>query len=75
MMRSIVTRTALALTAAAALGLAAGLLTGKYTPEHPPRGLRARKYGLELLTRAQPLISALKKIGAEHDGMLRWANV
>ena len=39
-----------------------------YPEALPPRGLRARKYGLELLTRAQPLISALKKIGAEHDG-------
>jgi aryl-alcohol dehydrogenase-like predicted oxidoreductase len=48
--------------------LGMGLLTGKYTPENAPRGLRARKYGVDLLKKAQPLITMLKKIGSDHGG-------
>lgn len=48
--------------------LAMGILTGKYTPENPPRGVRGAQYNREFLTRIQPLIRALKKIGLTHDG-------
>ncbi|HEX2979379.1 MAG TPA: aldo/keto reductase [Anaerolineaceae bacterium] len=45
--------------------LAQGLLTGKYTPENPPTGFRARKVDLKEL---KPLLSTMKKIGDAHDG-------
>lgn len=48
--------------------LAMGILSGKYTPENPPKGARASQYSRELLTRIQPLIRLLKKIGQDHDG-------
>jgi len=48
--------------------LAMGVLTGKYTPENPPSGFRGAQYNREFLTRIQPLIRALKKIGLDHDG-------
>jgi aryl-alcohol dehydrogenase-like predicted oxidoreductase len=48
--------------------LAMGMLSGKYTPENPPKGARASQYSRELLTRIQPLIRLLKKIGQDHDG-------
>jgi aryl-alcohol dehydrogenase-like predicted oxidoreductase len=48
-----------------------GVLTGKYTPERPPRGLfrRFRPYmRSESLARVQPLIGLLREIGAAHGG-------
>lgn len=48
--------------------LAQGVLTGKYTPENPPRGFRSRKYDRKLLEQVKPLIVVLKKIGADHGG-------
>jgi aryl-alcohol dehydrogenase-like predicted oxidoreductase len=48
--------------------LAMGMLSGKYTPENPPKGARAAQYPAELLARIQPLIRLLKKIGQEHEG-------
>lgn len=47
--------------------LAAGLLTGKYTPDNPPPGIRggvSRAY----LGRIQPLITRLCAIGEAHGG-------
>ena len=45
--------------------LAMGLLTGKYSPETPPAGIRARKYG-SILKGIQPLIRLMNKIGQDH---------
>jgi aryl-alcohol dehydrogenase-like predicted oxidoreductase len=46
--------------------LTMGLLTGKYGPEHPPAGLRGRKYSRGYLARMQPLIAALRQVGEAH---------
>jgi len=48
--------------------LAMGILSGKYTPENPPKGARATQYSREFLTQIQPLIKALQIIGQDHDG-------
>jgi aryl-alcohol dehydrogenase-like predicted oxidoreductase len=48
--------------------LGQGILTGKYTPENPPRGFRARKYNRAYLEQVKPLILVLKKIGSDHGG-------
>jgi aryl-alcohol dehydrogenase-like predicted oxidoreductase len=48
--------------------LAMGLLTGKYTSEDPPPGLRGRRFKREFLAQIQPLIALLCKIGEAHDG-------
>jgi aryl-alcohol dehydrogenase-like predicted oxidoreductase len=48
--------------------LAMGILSGKYTPENPPKGARASQYTPSLLTRIQPLIKLLKRIGQDHEG-------
>ncbi len=47
--------------------LAMGILTGKYTPEHPPRGTRAVQYNAAYLTKVAPLLKALSRIGNDHD--------
>ena len=46
--------------------LALGLLSGKYTPENPPKGLRYRRYGREDLETIQPLIQKLNQLGIAH---------
>ena len=46
--------------------LAKGMLTGKYTPENPPPGLRSRRYNREYLRKIQPLIRKMRQIGREH---------
>jgi aryl-alcohol dehydrogenase-like predicted oxidoreductase len=48
--------------------LAMGILTGKYTPENPPSGVRSSQYNREYLTRIQPLLKTMRKIGNDHDG-------
>jgi aryl-alcohol dehydrogenase-like predicted oxidoreductase len=59
--------------------LAKGMLTGKYTPENPPPGLRGRRYRGELLAGIQPLIGLLREIGQARGGRtpsqiaLNWA--
>ncbi len=45
-----------------------GLLTGKYTPDHPPAGARGRIYSRDYLTQIQPLITLLREIGQAHGG-------
>lgn len=45
--------------------LAMGLLTGKYSPENPPSGVRAGKYG-SALKGMQPLLRLMNEIGQEH---------
>jgi aryl-alcohol dehydrogenase-like predicted oxidoreductase len=47
--------------------LAMGLLTGKYTPENPPPGMRAGKYA-NVLKEIQPLIKVLTGIGQDWGG-------
>jgi aryl-alcohol dehydrogenase-like predicted oxidoreductase len=48
--------------------LAMGLLTGKYTPENPPKGARSRWYTSQYLADIQPLIGLLHDIGQSHGG-------
>ncbi len=48
--------------------LGQGVLTGKYTAENPLRGVRGRKYNRRYLEQIKPLISMMKKIGADHGG-------
>jgi len=48
--------------------LAMGILSGKYTPANPPRGIRGGRYGRRMLERIAPLIALLKKIGVNHAG-------
>jgi aryl-alcohol dehydrogenase-like predicted oxidoreductase len=48
--------------------LAQGVLTGKYTPEKPPPGVRGRHYNRSYLAKIQPLLRLLRDIGREHDG-------
>ncbi len=43
-----------------------GLLTGKYSPENPPRGIRSRRYSKGFLARIQPLIGLMREIGRAH---------
>lgn len=48
--------------------IAKGILTGKYTPENPPPGVRGRMYTRSQLQALQPLIQSMRKIGEEHGG-------
>ena len=48
--------------------LAMGVLTGKYTPENPPKGVRGGRYNRRLLQRIVPLLTLMRKIGAAHSG-------
>jgi aryl-alcohol dehydrogenase-like predicted oxidoreductase len=48
--------------------LAMGILTGKYTPENPPSGVRGSQYNRGFLEKVQPLIKSMKKMGMNHDG-------
>ena len=48
--------------------LAQGVLTGKYTAENPPQGMRSGRYNRKYLAQIQPLIVQLRKIGAAHAG-------
>ncbi len=44
-----------------------GLLSGKYTPENPPKGMRARRYAV-LLKKISPLLKVMTEIGQDHGG-------
>jgi aryl-alcohol dehydrogenase-like predicted oxidoreductase len=48
--------------------LAQGILTGKYTPDNPPHGLRNWSYSGKLLIKVQPLINLMREIGQSHNG-------
>lgn len=48
--------------------LAMGMLTGKYSVENPPTGVRARKFPPRKLLQLTPLISLMKQIGQAHNG-------
>jgi aryl-alcohol dehydrogenase-like predicted oxidoreductase len=43
--------------------LAMGMLTGKYTAERPPRGMRALMYGRTRLAKLQPLLAVMRRLG------------
>jgi len=48
--------------------LGMGLLTGKYTPENMPQGVRAGRVRKDYLQKIQPLLLELRRIGSAHDG-------
>lgn len=48
--------------------LAQGLLTGKYTPDHLPGGMRGNRTGRKYLQKIQPLIHLLNRLGSDHGG-------
>lgn len=48
--------------------MAMGILTGKYTPENPPKGTRAAQYNRAYLEKINPLLKALVRIGNDTDG-------
>jgi aryl-alcohol dehydrogenase-like predicted oxidoreductase len=48
--------------------LASGLLTGKYTPERPPTGFLAFRWGRRYVARLQPLLELMEEIGSAHGG-------
>jgi aryl-alcohol dehydrogenase-like predicted oxidoreductase len=48
--------------------LGMGLLTGKYTPENPPSGIRGGRYNRRFLERMNPLLTLMKRIGSDHAG-------
>jgi aryl-alcohol dehydrogenase-like predicted oxidoreductase len=54
-----------ALIAYSPLGM--GMLTGKYTPENPPKGFRGSRYNRQFLLKIQPLINRLKQFGEAHN--------
>ena len=48
--------------------LAKGMLTGKYTPQTRPPGLRSYLFRRARLGKIQPLIQLMREIGKAHDG-------
>jgi aryl-alcohol dehydrogenase-like predicted oxidoreductase len=48
--------------------LAQGVLTGKYSPEKPPPGMRGRHYNRAILIQIQPLLRTMREIGMAHGG-------
>ena len=44
-----------------------GILSGKYSAQHPPPGPRAGRYPAARLARMQPLLDLLKDLGRAHD--------
>jgi aryl-alcohol dehydrogenase-like predicted oxidoreductase len=48
--------------------LGMGMLSGKYTPENPPKDFRKRRYSPEFLRTIQPLIHLLREIGQGRGG-------
>ena len=45
-----------------------GLLTGKYTPQNPPHGVRGFRYNRSYLAKIEPVIARLREMGAAHGG-------
>lgn len=48
--------------------LAKGVLSGKYTPDNPPPGMRRQRYNRERLAAVRPLIGLIKEVGQAHGG-------
>jgi aryl-alcohol dehydrogenase-like predicted oxidoreductase len=69
----------LGITVIAYSPLEQGLLTGKYTPENPPDGVRGRRLKSGYLEALMPLIGRMREIGKGHGGRspaqvaLNWA--
>ncbi len=45
-----------------------GILTGKYTPERPPKGFVSWRYNRAFLIKLAPLFTAIHEIGSAHAG-------
>ncbi len=45
-----------------------GVLTGKYTPDSPPPGIRGSRMNRRFLAQIQPLLTLMKRIGSDHGG-------
>lgn len=58
----------LGITVIAYSPLAKGVLSGKYTPENPPPGIRSRRYHRAYLEKIQPLLNLMSDIGRDHGG-------
>jgi aryl-alcohol dehydrogenase-like predicted oxidoreductase len=50
--------------------LGMGLLTGKYTPDNLPPGIRRRNYYGQRVAKVQPLIKLMREIGEAHGGKI-----
>jgi aryl-alcohol dehydrogenase-like predicted oxidoreductase len=48
--------------------LGMGLLSGKYTKDNPPPGVRAGRYNRRFLERLTPLLTLMKHVGSDHAG-------
>lgn len=48
--------------------LGMGMLTGKYTLENLPSGIRAGRYNRRFIERLTPLLTLMKRIGSDHAG-------
>lgn len=48
--------------------IAQGLLTGKYTPDNPPSGVRRFRYSRQRLAEIGPLVALMRSIGEDHGG-------
>lgn len=48
--------------------LAMGILSGKYSPNSIPQGLRSRRYNRKKIEQIQPLIHLLHRVGSAHAG-------
>ncbi|HMN60645.1 MAG TPA: aldo/keto reductase [Anaerolinea sp.] len=48
--------------------LCMGVLTGKYTPDNTPPGIRGGRFGKRYLERIGPLLTLMKQIGSDHAG-------
>jgi aryl-alcohol dehydrogenase-like predicted oxidoreductase len=48
--------------------IALGMLSGRYSENHPPPGFRAKRYPPDFLKRVQPLIGLMREIGSAHGG-------
>ena len=45
-----------------------GVLTGKYTAQNPPQGVRGFRYNRSYLASTEPVVARLREIGAAHSG-------
>jgi aryl-alcohol dehydrogenase-like predicted oxidoreductase len=48
--------------------MAMGMLSGRYTPENPPRDFRGNRYSREFLSRLPPLLGLMREIAQAHGG-------
>jgi aryl-alcohol dehydrogenase-like predicted oxidoreductase len=48
--------------------LAQGLLSGKYTIQNPPSGVRRFRYNANLIAKVQPLLNLMREMGQEQGG-------